>query len=198
MKILIAEDDVMTREMLVSLLQKFEHDVVACEDGTQAWEALQKEGAPRLVILDWLMPGIDGTDLTRRLRLQSSPQPYVIMLTVKSRLSEKIEGFDSGVDDYVIKPIDPMELQARIRVGERILKMQETLDDQVSELKKALAEIHTLQGILPICSYCKKIRDDGGEWEQLEKYIHSRSAADFSHSICPDCMKREFPDIKIS
>lgn len=194
MKVLIAEDDAITREMLVSLLKKFGHEVVECEDGEKAWVVLQKENAPRLMILDWLMPGIDGTELTRRLRESPSKQPYIIMLSVKSGLKEKIEGLESGVDDYLIKPIDPMELQARIRAGERILNMQKTLDDQVQELTKALAEIHTLKGILPICSYCKKIRDDEGHWEQMEKYIRNRSEADFSHSICPNCMKKEFPD----
>lgn len=125
MRILIAEDDGVTRQVLAKLLRRWGYDVVIACDGTQAWELLQRPDAPELVILDWLMPGIDGVDLCAKLRTVARDIcPYIVLLTGMSHKKDLLKGFDAGADDYVVKPFDPEELRVRIRAGERIVGLQ--------------------------------------------------------------------------
>jgi len=199
MKILIAEDDFTSRRILEILLLQWGYEVTVTSNGAEAWEVLQKEDAPPLVILDWMMPGKDGREICTLIRgKQNSEVPhYVILLTSKSYKEDIVTAFEAGADDYITKPFDREELKARIKVGERIVSLQNTLAKQVKELQEALNHIKTLQGILPICSYCKKIRDDGNYWQLLENYISTHSMAQFSHSICPDCYKKYVePDLE--
>jgi CheY-like chemotaxis protein len=194
MRILIAEDDLTSRTLLAAVLKRSGYEVVLTCDGKDAWEALQQPGAPRLAILDWMMPGMDGTTVCQHLRaLETERPPYLIMLTTRSERNDIVEGLRAGADDYLIKPFDPEELYARVEVGRRMILLQDRLADKVLELREALEQVRTLQGILPICSYCKKIRDDHNYWQQVEEYVGSRSQAQFSHSICPQCTKKHFP-----
>jgi DNA-binding response OmpR family regulator len=194
-KILIAEDDFTSRTMLTAVLQKFGHEVVVTSDGAEAWEVLQRPGAPRLAILDWMMPGLDGVEVCLRVRaLETDRPPYLVLLTARNEKKNIVEGLFAGADDYMVKPYDAEELKARIEVGSRIIKLQDRLTDKVQELCEALEQVKTLEGILPICCYCKKIRDDGNYWRQLEEYVSSRSKALFSHGICPECMKKHYPE----
>jgi phosphoserine phosphatase RsbU/P len=198
MRVLIAEDEPDSRQLLQIMVGKWGYEVVATSDGVEAWEALQSEDAPRLALLDIMMPRMDGLEVCRRVKAVGSPVPvYIIMLTAKTLPKEIVSGLEAGADDYLIKPFDPSELRARIKVGERILELQESLAMRVSELEEALSRVKQLQGLLPICSYCKKIRDDQNYWQQVESYIATHSEAQFSHSICPDCYT-EFvtPDIE--
>lgn len=196
MRILIAEDDLTSRIVLTKILGKQGHDVVVTEDGEMAWQAMQQPDAPRLIIVDWMMPEISGVELCRRARsLQTGLPPYIIMLTAKTEKTDIVAGLDAGADDYLAKPFDSAELIARINVGRRILEMQAVLDDKVKELRLALDQVKTLRGIVPICASCKKIRDDKGYWNQLEVYVRDHTEADFSHGICPDCMTRLYPEI---
>ena len=188
MKILIAEDDMVSRRLLEATLIKWGYEVVVTCDGTAAWEILQRTDAPPLAILDWMMPGMDGTEVCRRIRHTPTPTPpYLILLTAKGRREDIVTGLRSGADDYVMKPFDRDELRARVQVGIRIVELQHNLADRVNALEEALARVKQLQGLLPICSYCKKIRDDQNYWQQVESYISEHSEAQFSHSICPDC-----------
>lgn len=128
MKILVADDDPVTRRVLQVQLQKWGHQVVACADGAEAWSVLTEEGTPRLVILDWMMPGIDGVNICRNIRkLKQQPYIYLILLTSKSRTDEIVEGLEAGADDYITKPFNPNELKVRIRAGARIIRLQEDL-----------------------------------------------------------------------
>ena len=128
MNVLIAEDDPVTRHALEVLLASWSYDVVAVSDGTEAWELLRGNGRPRLAVLDWIMPGIDGADICRRIRsLGDEPYVYILMLTIKGEAKSVIEGFESGADDYLTKPFDADELKARIRAGRRIIELQERL-----------------------------------------------------------------------
>src|SRR5207237_6416573 len=108
-----------------------------------------------------------------------------------------VTGLTAGADDYIVKPFQRDELHARVRVGERLLELQATLADRVKELEAALARVKLLHGLLPICSYCKKVRDDQNYWQQVESYISAHSGVQFSHGICPGCyeslMKKEAP-----
>ena len=193
--ILIAEDDPTSRTLLAAVLRKGGHEVVEACDGGEAWDVLQRPDAPRLAILDWMMPGLDGVAVVRNVRAVETDQPpYLIMLTTRNESNDIIEGLHAGADDYLVKPWDPGELRARIEVGCRMLNLQNRLAQKIRELEEALDQVRTLEGILPICSFCKKIRDDRNYWRQVEDYVGSHSEVKFSHSICPECMSKHYPD----
>jgi phosphoserine phosphatase RsbU/P len=188
MKILLAEDEPVSRKLVESTLQSWGFDCRSVNDGAEAWEALQAESPPSLLILDWMMPRLDGVEVVRRLR--ESPRnlgAYVLLLTARASPQDVVRGLEAGADDYVTKPFHPAELRARVQVGMRVLAWREALATQVRELGDALSRVKRLQGPLPICSYCKKIRDEGDDWQQVEAYIAEHSEAAFSHGICPDC-----------
>jgi DNA-binding response OmpR family regulator len=191
MRILLADDDLISRLMLESMLVKWGYEVVLACDGSEAWQILEGESAPKLAVLDWIMPGMDGVEICRRLRKDSRDSTlYIILLTAKDSKEDIVSGLRAGANDFVSKPFDNEELHARVQVGERFVELQTKLDARIKELQEALAHIKTLQGILPICSYCKNIRDDKKYWQKLESYISKHSEAQFSHSICPECYER--------
>ena len=191
MKILIAEDDVTSRRILEAILGKWNYEVIATSDGLEAWQALQTENPPPIAIIDWMMPGMDGVEFCRRLRQTQTLTPtYVILLTSKRQQEDVVVGLQAGANDYIRKPFEREELRARIGVGERVIELQTALADRVKKLEEALVKIRTLQGLLPICSYCKKIRNDQDYWEQIETYVADHSQAEFTHGICPDCLEK--------
>lgn len=188
MRVLIADDDPVSRRVLEAFLTRWGYEVRRAETGAEALEMLSANDAPRLAILDWMMPGLDGVEVCRRLRAAGSPLPlYLIVLTAKGNSEDVVEGLGAGADDYVTKPFNREELRARVAVGERVLALQSKLSERVTELETALTKVRTLQGLLPICSYCKRIRNDQNYWQQVEHYIGDHSNAEFSHGICPDC-----------
>jgi two-component system cell cycle response regulator len=127
-KVLVAEDDVVFRRILESMLGKWDYDVVTASDGIEAWEILQAADAPQLALLDWMMPGLDGTEICRRVRQgPAEPYIYIILLTARGQRGDMIAGLDAGADDYITKPFDPMELKGRVRAGIRILNLQSDL-----------------------------------------------------------------------
>jgi phosphoserine phosphatase RsbU/P len=173
MRILIVEDDAVSRRMLLGLLTKQGYQVTMAANGREAWDALQRQDFS-VVITDWIMPEVDGLRLCRLIRgRQQKKYTYIILITVMSGKTSYLEGIESGADDFLTKPYDPDVLRARLRVAERLLDLRH--------------EIQQLRGLLPICQYCKKIRDDGNLWTQIEAYISDHSDADFSHGICPEC-----------
>jgi CheY-like chemotaxis protein len=188
MKVLLAEDEPAARENLAALLARWGYEVTAVADGAAAWEILCQEGGPRLALLDWMMPGLDGVDVCRRAREQCwADPPYIILLTARGGEEDLVAGLEAGADEYVAKPVSLPELRARLQAGQRIVDLQASLAGRVRQLEEALADVKQLHGLLPICSYCKKVRDDQNYWQQVEEYIGARTAAEFSHSICPDC-----------
>ena len=195
MRILIAEDDATSRLLLTNTLQRWGYDVVALADGAAALAALQQPDAPKLALLDWTMPGWQGPDICRRLRATpDDTPPYLILLTAHDDKKNVVEGLDAGANDYISKPFDQDELKARLAVGQRVLDLQQTLQQRVLDLQAALAHIKTLQGILPICMYCHKIRNDQQSWERLERYLSDHAEVQFSHSICPACLQKTSPN----
>jgi sigma-B regulation protein RsbU (phosphoserine phosphatase) len=198
MKILIAEDDAVSNLILRTVLTQFGHEVISVVDGNAAWEKLQEDEAPSLAILDWMMPGMDGAEICSRIRKRSTQHPtYVILLTAKAGKESIVEGLAAGADDYLTKPFDREELRVRIQVGERIIKLQHSLTARIQELEDALTQIKQLQGILPICSYCNRIRDDKDYWQQVDRYFSEHSEISFSHSICPTCFETKVePQLK--
>jgi CheY-like chemotaxis protein len=186
--ILIAEDDLVSRRALEVTLGKWGHQVQAVVDGAAAWEVLQSDNAPKLAILDWMMPKLDGVEICRRVRAEPrSEMTYLILLTAKGTREDVIAGLDGGADDYLIKPFNREELKARVQVGIRVVNLQSRLAQRVRDLEIALSRVKQLQGLLPICSYCKKIRNDGNYWQQIDAYFADHADAQFSHGICPGC-----------
>lgn len=196
MRILIAEDDLTSRTVLEGVLKKSGHDVTAVASGVEAWNIMQSPDAPSMAILDWMMPGMDGPEVARRVRdLQSKRHSYIIMLTTKGEKSDIVTALEAGADDYLTKPFDAGELRARVEVGRRTVELQDSLTAKAEELRSALDQIKTLRGIVPICATCKKVRDDQGYWKQVEIYVRDHTEASFSHGVCPECMDKYYPDV---
>jgi phosphoserine phosphatase RsbU/P len=176
MMILLAEDDLVTRSTLAAVLRAQGHDVTEAEDGGQAWGVWQLS-APRLVVADWLMPKMDGLELCQRIRAAPDrPYTYFILQTVRHGRDSYLEAMDAGVDDFITKPVGAPELTARLRVAERILGLRE--------------ELLALEGLLSVCSYCKRMRTSEGEWGSLERYIERHSKAEFTDGVCPECYEK--------
>jgi sigma-B regulation protein RsbU (phosphoserine phosphatase) len=191
MRVLIADDDGVTREVLEEFLSQWGYEVVVANDGDGAWQLLQEQTAPHLIILDWLMPGISGLELCRKVRAAGHPSPaYIILLTVRTAREDIVRGLDAGADDYITKPFHREELRARIQCGVRILELQTGMAGKVRELEEALQCVKVLQGLLPICSYCKRVRNDQDYWQQVETYLSEHSEVRFSHGICPECWEK--------
>jgi DNA-binding response OmpR family regulator len=196
-KILVAEDDVISRHLLVNLLVKNGYEVISCEDGNEAWEHLSKPDGPRLAILDWMMPGLRGIEICKRIREENLKiSPYLIILTAsKNEKKDVLEIFRTGTNDYIEKPFNANELIARVKLGEEHIKLQIELDERIMALEEAYQHIKTLQGILPICMHCHNIRNDNESWERLEDYISRHTEAQFSHGICPKCAEKLYPGL---
>jgi DNA-binding response OmpR family regulator len=192
-RILVAEDDPVSRRVLVANLKRFGHEPVVTENGREAWERLNAPDGPRLAVLDWMMPEMDGPEVCRRLRAREGPYVYVLLLTAKHSSEDRVGGLEAGADDYMTKPFQAQELRSRINVGERILALESSLAERVHELEQALAHVQQLQGLIPICMHCKKIRNEDDAWEQMESYIEEHSEARFSHALCQDCVAEHYP-----
>jgi sigma-B regulation protein RsbU (phosphoserine phosphatase) len=191
LRVLIGEDDPVSRRLLQAVLQKWGYDVICCADGLETWSRLQDTDAPAMAVLDWVMPGLDGPEICQKVRQLARPEPtYIILLTAKGRSQDIVTGLEAGADDYVTKPFDLEALRARLQTGFRTLELQRSLAHRVIELESTLLQVKQLQGLFPICPYCKKVRDDQNYWQQIEEYLTDHSGAQFSHSICPGCYER--------
>jgi CheY-like chemotaxis protein len=177
LKILAVEDDLVARKILVQALHRLGHEVAEATDGAEALRILQQDPV-RVIVSDWLMPEMDGLELCRRIRGRVNVEySYFILLTSRTAdHANQREAIEAGVDDFLTKPLDLQELWMRLRVAERILRYS--------------TQVQQLEAFLPICSYCKKVRDDHNYWQQIEAYINQRTGSEFSHSICPDCYNR--------
>jgi len=181
----------MSQIMLKAMVAKAGYDPILTGDGLSAYEILSKPDAPKLAVLGWMMPGMDGVEVCRKVReINTSDPSYLILLTSRDNREDIVKGLKSGANDYIVKPYDVEELQVRIGVGRKVIDLQASLAGRIAELQAALAQIKTLQGILPICMYCKKIRDDKQYWQQVESYVSTHTEAQFSHGVCPDCYKK--------
>ena len=191
MRTLVAEDDPVSRRMVERELGRWGYDVVAVRDGEAALRELQRRDSPPLAVLNWMMPGMNGTDVCRKVRETTGPRfTYIILLTARDDKKDVVRGLRAGADDYITKPFDAGELRARVQVGERVIGLHSELAKRVGELEEALSRVKLLQGLLPICSYCKKIRDDMDYWQEVDAYITRHSEVNFSHGVCPDCYDR--------
>jgi DNA-binding response OmpR family regulator len=190
-RILVAEDHYVSRHLLERNLENWGFEVTSAQNGEEAAEILASPEAPSIAILDWMMPRMDGVEVCQRVRQNGTvPYIYLLLLTAKSQKDEIATGLDAGADDYVIKPFDPDELRARLKVGQRVVELERTLAKRVTDLEAALNDVKKLKSLLPICMYCKSVRDDGDYWRQIDEYIYKETGTDFSHGICPACMEK--------
>ena len=197
MRALVADDDPTTAVVVVRALERCGLQVTSTDNGAAAWDHVMSGEPPDLLVVDWMMPSVDGIELCRRIRSEpASSHLYVILLTSRESRTDIVAGLDAGADDYVVKPFNYEELRARIRVGMRVASLQASLSDRVSQLQAALSRVKQLDGLLPICSYCKRIRSDQDYWEQLESYVSEHSEAQFSHGICPACFDKVKADFE--
>jgi sigma-B regulation protein RsbU (phosphoserine phosphatase) len=190
-QVLIADDDRMTAEILARTLRRRDFETTVVGDGAEALAFLRDTIHPTLAILDWMMPGMTGPEICTRVRAELPlANMYLLLVTAREGRADLVAGLEAGADDYIVKPFDQDELRARVAVGVRVLGLQEKLSERVEELQAALAKVRQLQGLLPICSYCKRIRGGDQYWQQIETYIAEHSDALFSHGICPACYEK--------
>ncbi|MBU2552037.1 MAG: response regulator [Proteobacteria bacterium] len=195
--ILVADDDRLIRTFVAGCLESEPgYCLASVTDGSEALEVIRKN-PPDILITDWMMPGIDGPELCRQVRRLPLPRyVYIILLTVKNEQREIIEGLSSGGDDYMVKPFNREELTARVRAGARIARAQKALHRTNRELEAALRKIETLQGLLPICMDCRRVRTDQDYWMEIEEYVSSVTRTEFTHGLCPDCFGRRLRELE--
>ena len=174
MKILIVEDDPVARTVLEASLRLLGHEFTSVPSGDEGWQRFAAEPY-RVVISDWMLPGgLDGLELCRRVRGRGGDYTYFILLSTQATTADNLDqATAAGVDDFLTKPAKPAELKARLHVADRILNYA--------------TQVQQLESFIPICSYCKKVRDDQNYWSQIESYINTRTGSNFSHGVCPDC-----------
>ncbi len=174
--ILVADDLEFNRMLLRGVLEQDGYEVMEAENGVVA-NRLAKEAHPGLILLDVNMPGIDGYETCSVLRLGSETRNIpVIFITARTSTEDVVKGFKAGAVDYVGKPFQPEELLARVRTH--------------LELRRAREEIQELRNLVPVCAWCRKIRNDEGGWETIEQYIQEHGGSKVSHGICPDCVSK--------
>ena len=182
MKILIAEDDPVSVKILQFTLQHYGHEVVAAASGSEAWEKFDAEPV-RVIVSDWMMPGLNGLELCQKVRARpKTDYTYFILLTAINTGRDNLrQAMDAGIDDFLTKPLDREAILMRLRVAERILEFTQ--------------QIRLLKLLIPICMYCKRVRDDSNYWDQVENYIHTHTGSNFSHGICPTCFDQQMSNL---
>jgi CheY-like chemotaxis protein len=191
LQVLVADDEPVSRTVVGAMLKKAGYIVSFAPDGDQAWEQLAGPTPPAIALLDWEMPGLAGPEVVQRIRARDEQAPtYLILLTSRDSSADIVAGLKAGANDYVTKPANEDELIARVNVGARVVELQTALADRVRSLEEALANVQALQTLLPMCAYCKAIRNDHNYWEKVETYFHQHSGVSFTHSYCPTCYER--------
>ncbi len=193
--ILVVDDVAKNLEVIGNILSLEDYQISVAADGQKAWTIIQRI-SPDLILLDIMMPNLDGYTLCRRIKaLEDKKDIPIIFVTAKSSSEDLVKGFEVGAVDYVTKPFNAAELMARVRTHISLYRAKKRNQFLIKELRQALCQVKKLTGLLPICSGCKKIRDDDGYWNKVEAYISAHSDVRFSHGICPDCVRKLYPDL---
>lgn len=193
--ILIVDDQPNNLRVLFTSLQAHDMKVLIADNGKRALEQIERL-LPDIILMDVMMPGMDGFECCRRIKTDDRFDAIpIIFMTALTETRDKLSAFSAGGVDYISKPFQQEEVLARIRTHLTISDLRRELTDKNRNLKKMLQEVKTLRGILPICSKCKMVRDDKGYWKQVEQYISEQSEVEFSHSYCPECLKKEISEI---
>jgi PleD family two-component response regulator len=192
--ILAVDDTRPNLRLLVGILAEGGYKVRPAANGRMALEAAKVE-PPDLILLDIMMPEMNGFEVCRQLKADERTRDIpIIFISALDETLDKVKAFAIGGVDYITKPFQAEEVLARVKTHLTIRNLQKSLQEQNRQLQEALANVKTLKGLLPICANCKKIRDDEGYWQQVEVYVRDHSEAEFSHGICPDCIKKLYPE----
>ena len=193
-RILVVEDDVNVAAVMEARLESFGYSV--CEIASTGTKAIESSGRhhPDLVLMDILLEGdMNGIEAAEQISTTSDvPIIFITCLNDPAILDRAIKTNPSG---YLVKPYDNAELRSCIEIALVKHRAAKERDKLIAQLENALLQVKKLSGLLPICASCKKIRDDQGGWQQIEDYIATHSEADFSHSICPTCARKLYPEI---
>lgn len=195
--ILIVDDNPDNLRLLLGILADKGYRVRPTANGEHAIASIEKE-PPDLILLDIMMPGLSGFEVCSHLKANEVTAGIpVIFISALNEISSKTQAFEAGGVDYITKPFNSSEVLARIETHLTIRNLIKDLEAKNDQLRKALDEIKTLRGIIPICSNCKNIRDDKGAWHQIEAYIRDHSDAEFTHGLCQECVKELYPDLNL-
>jgi len=190
--ILIVDDTPENLTLLRSMLTEKGYRVLAAINGELALKAV-RTNLPDLILLDIRMPGMDGYEVCKQLKSEEKTRKIpVIFISALNEVDDKVKALSLGGVDYITKPFQAEEVLARIKTHLTLRSLQKSLEDKNAQLQKALDEIKILQGIIPICTNCKKVRDDENFWNNVEGYLKKRLDIELSHSVCPDCSKKLF------
>lgn len=193
--ILIVDDVAENVEVLYRLLSGEGYRFAVAQNAEETYRAAERE-VPDLVLLDIMLPDVDGfTVASELLRRHGNRYLPIVFITARTEESDKVRGFQAGGVDYITKPFEYREVKARVQTHLKLKSAEEEKSRLIEDLQAALREVKQLQGIIPICARCKKIRDDGGYWQQVEHYISTHSEAEFSHSLCPNCIQELYPEL---
>lgn len=191
MKILIAEDDSVTRKLLEASLTKWGFEVISAADGNEALAILESDESINIAILDWMMPGREGVYICNQMQDKRNDRIiYIILLTARGGTADVVTGLASGAADYVVKPFKPAELRQRVLAGERIVHLEISLREKIDELQESLDKVNKLEKIIPICAWCKKVRSDDEYWENVETYLKQYTNTTVTHGVCPECREK--------
>lgn len=189
-RILVVDDNTANIDVMLAFLEAEGYDLSIAVNGETAIK-IARHTRPDLILLDVMMPGKDGFETCRELKAdQVTKDIPVIFVTAKKEVDDIVSGFRSGGVDYIAKPFRQEEVLSRVNTHLQLRRLAIAQEQLIAKLNAALAEVDTLRGLLPICSYCKKIKDEKGAWKKLETYIRTHTQANFSHGICPECLKK--------
>lgn len=188
-RVLYVDDDPAALVALRRIIAKAEWSSVSAASAAAAREILSSNGDIEVVLLDWMLPDGSGVEMCREIKAAAGALRYVILVTIRSSPEDIERGLDAGADDYIVKPVIPVEARARIRAGFRTVAAQRQLTAHVAKLQAALERVRSLENLLPLCMYCRRI-NSSEMWKPLEDYLWERADVKMSHGCCPDCLEQ--------
>jgi phosphoserine phosphatase RsbU/P len=188
-RVLCVDDDPATQLIIAGIIEDAGWRPESVSSATAARDLLASSPGIQIVLLDWMLPDGSGVDLCRDLKAAPGGAPYVILVTVRGAPEDIETGLDAGADDYLVKPVSPVEVRARIRSGLRAVEAQRQLAERLAQLESAMQRVTSLESLLPLCMYCRRI-NSADTWQSVEDYLWDRVDVKVSHGCCPDCLSK--------
>ena len=188
-RVLCVDDDPATQVVLSGIIEDAGWQSELALNATGARQALEANPDIQVVLLDWMLPDGSGVDLCRELKAVAGASLYVILVTVRGAPEDVETGLDAGADDYLVKPVSPVEVRARVRSGFRAAEAQRQLAERLAQLEQALKRVSNLESLLPLCMYCRRI-NSSETWQSVEDYLWEHVDVKVSHGCCPDCLSK--------
>lgn len=188
-RVLCVDDDPATQVVLSGIIEDAGWQSELALNATVARQTLEANPDIQVVLLDWMLPDGSGVDLCRELKAVAGASLYVILVTVRGEPEDVETGLDAGADDYLVKPVSPVEVRARVRSGFRAAEAQRQLAERLAQLEQALKRVSNLESLLPLCMYCRRI-NSSEMWQSVEDYLWEHVDVKVSHGCCPDCLSK--------